>query len=77
MFTIYSTADCSYCKAAKSLLASRHQTYEELDVMENAEAYEFFLEQRFRTVPQIYHNGVHIGGFDDLKDYMERDNHEG
>lgn len=76
MFLVYSTPDCSYCHRAKDLLESRHQTYEVINVLESEEAMELFAEWRVKTVPQIVHNNVHIGGYEDLAKYMEA-NHEG
>lgn len=76
MFLVYSTPDCPYCIRAKQLLESRHQTYEEINVLESDEARELFVEWQVRTVPQIVHNNVHIGGYEDLVKYME-ENHEG
>lgn len=74
MFTVYSTPDCPYCVRAKQLLEAKHQTYETVDVLESDEARELFVEWRVRTVPQIVHNNVHIGGFEDLVKYLEADN---
>ncbi len=64
---IYTSPFCGYCARAKSLLDSKGAEYEEADVMmdDNKRA-----EMRSRTnrtsVPQIFINGQHIGGSDDL-----------
>lgn len=76
MFIVYTADNCSFCDSAKQLLKERHQTFEEVDVLSNPEVREKFMEWGVRTVPQIEHNNVYIGGFDALKEYLEAD-HEG
>lgn len=76
MFTIYSTPGCRFCKSAKQLLEKENQTYEEIDVFESEDGMEVMQAIRARTVPQVFHNNVHIGGFEDLKAYLEGE-HEG
>ncbi|MBU8874339.1 glutaredoxin 3 [Reyranella sp. MMS21-HV4-11] len=64
---IYTSPFCGYCARAKSLLDRKGAEYEEADVMmdDNKRA-----EMRSRTnrtsVPQIFINGQHIGGSDEL-----------
>ena len=65
---IYSSFLCGYCARAKSLLNRKGVKYEEVDVMEHPARRE---EMRRRvngrnTVPQIFIDGVHVGGSDDL-----------
>lgn len=76
MFTIYSTPSCPYCVRAKQLLDSKNLTYEEVNVMESLEAAELFAQWKVRTVPQIVHNNVRVGGYEDLVKYLE-EQHEG
>lgn len=65
---IYSTAICPYCVAAKNLLQSRGLEYRELRIDIDANARREMLSRApgARTVPQIFINGVHVGGFDQL-----------
>jgi len=65
---IYSTAICPYCVAAKNLLKSKGLNYEEIRVDTNATARAQMLERSHgqRTVPQIFIDGTHIGGYDEL-----------
>jgi glutaredoxin 3 len=65
---IYSTAVCPYCVAAKNLLKSRGLTWQELRIDIDPVARVAMLERApgARTVPQIFINGVHVGGFDQL-----------
>jgi glutaredoxin 3 len=65
---IYSTAICPYCVAAKNLLQSKGLAYRELRIDTDANARRQMRARApgARTVPQIFINGVHVGGFDQL-----------
>ena len=65
---IYSSFLCGFCARAKALLGRKGVQYEEVDVIEHPDRRE---EMRRRadgrnTVPQIFIDGKHIGGSDDL-----------
>lgn len=66
--TMYSTAVCPYCVAAEKLLRSKgvveiDKIRIDLDPEQRAAMME---KTGRRTVPQIYINETHVGGFDDL-----------
>lgn len=65
---IYSTAICPYCIAAKNLLKSRGLEWRELRIDTDPEARRAMAERTHgaRTVPQIFINGILVGGFDQL-----------
>ena len=65
---VYSTPFCGYCGAAKRLLTNKGAQFTEIDVMFDAARRQEMLEKSGgqRTVPQIFIDGRHIGGFDDL-----------
>jgi glutaredoxin 3 len=64
---VYTTMWCGYCARAKSLLEKKGAAYEENDVMEDAAKRAEMRERSKRTtVPQIFINGQHIGGSDEL-----------
>ena len=65
---IYSTAACGYCMAAKNLLKSKGLAWRELRVDTDPAARAEMLHRApgARTVPQIFINGIHVGGFDQL-----------
>lgn len=66
--TIYSTAVCPYCVAAKNLLKARGLAWNEVRIDMDPAQRDVMLEKSGgrRTVPQIFINGTHVGGFDDL-----------
>jgi glutaredoxin 3 len=65
---IYSTMFCPYCARARSLLQRKGVTFIEVDVdAEPARRDEMVKRAGGRyTVPQIFIDGEHIGGSDDL-----------
>lgn len=65
---IYTTSLCPYCARAKNLLHEKGASFEEFDVDFEAGKREEMLTRAGgrRTVPQIFINGAHIGGCDDL-----------
>lgn len=64
---IYTKNGCPYCSRAKALLESKGLGFREFDVTRD-EALEREMVRRSgrRTVPQIFIDGVPIGGYDDL-----------
>ena len=65
--TIYTKDYCPYCKAAKALLDDKGVRYLEIDVEHNPVELETMLARSGRkTVPQVFFDDDHIGGFDDL-----------
>ena len=67
--TIYSKTTCPYCVAAKALLKSKGQTYTEINIEVVPGSKEEMIEKSGGrlTVPQIFINEMHVGGFDDLR----------
>lgn len=65
---LYSTAVCPYCVAAKNLLKSKGLQWEEVRVDADPAQRELMLQRSGgrRTVPQIFINDRHVGGYDDL-----------
>ncbi len=66
---IYTFDHCPYCKRAKALLEAKGVKYTEYDITHDEAARDKMAAERSggkRTVPQIFINGVHVGGCDDL-----------
>ena len=65
---MYSTGVCPYCQRAERLLQSKGVTeIEKIRVdLDPAQRTEMMERTGRRTVPQIYIDEVHVGGFDDL-----------
>ena len=68
---IYSKDYCPYCKAAKALLDRKGLTYTEIEVgYEPEKLQEMIHRSHRRTVPQIFFDGEHIGGYTELCSYF-------
>ena len=64
---MYTTPWCGYCARAKALLEKKGAAFEETDVMEDeVKRKEMRVRSKRTTVPQIFINGQHIGGSDEL-----------
>lgn len=65
---IYSTGMCGYCVAAKNLLVARNLGWDEYRVDRDPARLAEMLARsgQRRTVPQIFVDGRHVGGFEDL-----------
>jgi glutaredoxin 3 len=65
---IYSTLFCPYCARAKSLLEKKGVDFINIDVIEDTSKRDEMVKRSGgrRTVPQIFIDGEHVGGSDDL-----------
>lgn len=65
---MYSTGVCPYCRRAEMLLKSRGVTeIEKIRVdLDPAQREEMIQKTGLRTVPQIFIDGNHVGGYDEL-----------
>jgi glutaredoxin len=70
---VWSKDNCAYCDQAKALLEQRNIAYEEKKI-----GYGYTREDLLeavptaRTVPQIFVNNNHVGGFTELRQYIEQ-----
>ena len=65
--TIYSTAICPYCVAAKNFLKSKGLGWNEVRIDTDLAARETMIARARRTsVPQIFIGETHVGGYDDM-----------
>ena len=64
---IYTTAVCPYCVAAKNFLQSKGQAWTEVRVdTDPAERVKMTRITGRTSVPQIFINDTHVGGYDDM-----------
>ena len=65
---IYSGGYCPFCRRAKALLERKGARFTEYDVQADPSLREEMMARtnNARTIPQIFINGRHIGGCDDL-----------
>jgi len=64
---IYTTGICPYCTRAKELLQRKNIVFDEIRIDTDREQMRIMQERSQRhTVPQIFIDDLHVGGFDDL-----------
>ena len=73
--TIYTGPMCNYCDAAKRLLKRNNATYREIDIGKVDGAMDEMIKKANgkRTIPQIFFDDQHIGGYDEVR-ALEKDN---
>jgi glutaredoxin 3 len=73
--TIYTGPLCNFCDAAKKLLARNNADYKEINIATTDGAMDEMIKKANgrRTVPQIFFDEQHIGGYDDIR-ALEKEN---
>ena len=73
--TIYTGPLCNYCEAAKRLLTRNNVEYKEINIATVDGAMEEMISKANgkRTIPQIFFDDQHMGGYDDVR-ALEKDN---
>jgi glutaredoxin len=62
VITIYSKEQCPKCVQAKELLNGKGVTFVDINIEADEEAKIFLVSRGFRSVPQIYVDGVFLDG---------------
>ena len=73
--TIYTGPLCNFCEAAKRLLTRNNATYEEINITTVDGAMDEMITKANgkRTIPQIFFDEQHMGGYDDVR-ALEKEN---
>ena len=66
---------CTFCDAAKRLLARNNITYKEINIaLEEGKMDEMLKKSKGKkTIPQIFFDDHHVGGFEELR-ALEKEN---
>ena len=65
---LFTAPGCSYCQAAKALLKKHDLSFKERDISDPVVLMEFQERlPRVGSIPQIFADGEHVGGYEDLK----------
>ena len=68
---VYGKKNCPQCEQAKALLESKSLGYEYIDLGSNIEAMQEARAKGWRSVPQIYKDGIYLeGGLTDLREIL-------
>lgn len=73
-FTIFGRPGCGFCTRAKQLCEIKNFDYKYIDIWAEGiskEDLEKTIGKPVHTVPQVFHGDQHIGGFDDLEEYVK------
>lgn len=66
-----SNPPCPWCTKVKDLLNAYGIPFEEYDIsLSEVAEWAVFVKNGFKTVPQVYLNNVHIGGFEATAAYL-------
>ena len=67
--TVYTGPMCSYCDAAKRLLNKKNIPFKEINIaLEEGKMEEMLKKSNgMKTIPQIFIENYHIGGYDELR----------
>mgnify|MGYP001265111313 FL=1 len=70
---IYTKDNCIWCDRAKNLLDSKKIFYNEIDLSDDSERLKFYekIGDNVKTVPQVFIDDKRIGGFQDLKVFLD------
>ena len=73
--TIYTGPLCNYCDAAKRLLTRNNVEYKEINIATVEGAMNEMISKANvkRTIPQIFFDEKHMGGYDDVR-ALEKEN---
>ncbi len=69
--TVFTREGCEYCARAKGMLNDAGIVYEELVLNRDYREATLRAISKTATVPQIFINGEHVGGSEELQDYMK------
>ncbi|MAE33268.1 MAG: ribonucleoside-diphosphate reductase [Actinobacteria bacterium] len=70
---IYTKDFCIWCDRAKGLLNAHSIDFNEIDLSENDKRAKFYenVGNNVKTVPQIFIDGQRIGGYQDLRAWLD------
>tara|TARA_B100000927_G_scaffold50735_1_gene37531 strand:+ start:1610 stop:1837 length:228 start_codon:yes stop_codon:yes gene_type:complete len=70
---IYTKDLCIWCDRAKGLLNAHSIDFNEIDLSENDKRAKFYenIGNNVKTVPQIFIDGQRIGGYQDLRAWLD------
>lgn len=76
-YTIYTdkNINCQWCKKAIILLQCYGKNYHEVDLTEPG-IKQMFSQKGFKTVPQVYVEDTHIGGYNALEEFLRKENYD-
>ena len=71
-YTIYTQSLCGYCDAAKELMKEKNISFVEISLDHDQDARKMLKGMNCKTVPQIFAEEQHIGGYTDLRTFLSK-----
>ena len=74
--TVYSGPSCGFCDAAKKLLGRNNLEYKEIDISTDPNLMDEMIKKASgkRTIPQIFFEDHHVGGYQELRELEKNGN---
>ena len=74
--TVYSGPMCNFCDAAKRLLSRNNLNFNEIDISTKEGLREEMIKKANgkRTIPQIFFDDYHVGGYQELRELEKAGN---
>jgi glutaredoxin len=70
-FTVIGKPNCPWCYRVRELLVNNGHGYTYLDLSTREEIVEHLVANGIKTVPQVYHDGKRIGGYEVTEMYVK------
>jgi glutaredoxin len=74
-YVIYGRENCNWCVRAKNFLEQREEEYRYIDINDDPRTKAFIVSKGFKTVPQIFEDTKHIGGYKELVGHFGEGNY--
>ena len=73
---VYSGPSCGFCDAAKKLLGRNNLEYKEIDISTDPNLMDEMIKKAGgkRTIPQIFFEEHHVGGYQELRELEKSGN---
>lgn len=70
MYHILTRPDCVWCDKAKQLLEEKGEAYSASSLLDNPLLIRLMIKANLKTVPQIWQDAEHIGGYTELVEHL-------
>ena len=70
MIKIYGDAECEFSQEVVSKCIELDMEYEYIETLMDQESINLFFINKFKTIPQIFMMGEHLGGYDEFMAYL-------
>lgn len=76
-FKLYTRKEptCEWCQKARELLRVYGKNYYEIDINDKG-VKEMFSERGFKTVPQVFREDKHIGGYNAIEEFLREEQND-